>query len=100
MISPGLLDSAALDAALAPMPATRMLPPVAYTSADVFAWEQANFFAGTWTCLGRTPAAGARAFAVGGGGVLVTRTAEGVRAFANACRHRGHELLPVDGPAS
>jgi glycine betaine catabolism A len=99
MTSPDLLDPAALDAVLAPMADARMLPPVAYTDPAVFAWEQAHFFAGTWTCVGRTPAVGARAFAVGPAGVLVSVTDEGVRGFANACRHRGHELLPVDGEA-
>jgi Rieske 2Fe-2S family protein len=37
---------------------------------------------------------------VGDYGVLLTRDAEGVlRAFENACRHRGHELLPCGGAA-
>ena len=31
----------------------RMLPALAYTSDDVFAWEQRHVYAGTWTCLGR-----------------------------------------------
>jgi Rieske 2Fe-2S family protein len=95
MISPDLLDPAALDAASAPFGASRMLPAAAYTSPAVFAWERANFFAGTWTCLGRTPASGRRAYAVGDISVLVTVAPEGVRAFANVCRHRGHELLGV-----
>ena len=29
-----------------------MLPAEAYTSQEVFAWEQRHFFAGTWVCLG------------------------------------------------
>ncbi|HEY2793805.1 MAG TPA: aromatic ring-hydroxylating dioxygenase subunit alpha [Micromonosporaceae bacterium] len=99
MISPDLLDPAALDHVLAPFGTSRMLPRAAYTSADVFAWERANFFAGTWTCLGRKPARGQQVYAVGGGSVLVTVADEVVRAFANVCRHRGHELLGVDESA-
>jgi Rieske 2Fe-2S family protein len=99
MISPDLLDPAALDRVLAPFGASRMPPRAAYTSTDVFEWERANFFAGTWTCLGRRPARGQQAYAVGGTSVLVTAAAEGVRAFANVCRHRGHELLGVDESA-
>ena len=83
MISPDLLDPAALDRVLAPFGASRMPPRAAYTSTDVFEWERANFFAGTWTCLGRRPARGQQAYAVGGTSVLVTAAAEGVRAFAN-----------------
>jgi glycine betaine catabolism A len=99
MISPDLLDSAALDLVSAPFGTSRMLPPTAYTSVGVFAWERANFFAGTWTCLGRTPATGQRAYAVGDISVLVTVADGGPRAFANVCRHRGHELLGVDETA-
>ena len=36
-----------------------------------------------------------RAESVGGAGVFLVRAEDGrLRAFANACRHRGHELLP------
>jgi Rieske 2Fe-2S family protein len=99
MISPDLLNRETLDRVLAPFGSSRMLPGAAYTSADVFGWEQANFYAGTWTCLGRRPARGQRAYAVGAIGVLVTADQAGVRAFANVCRHRGHELLGVDEAA-
>ena len=81
-----------------------MLPPAAYTSAEVFAWERRHFFGGGWTCAGhasRLPKAGDQ-FAVetGAGGAVVVRGEDGViRAFANTCRHRGHELLPCGGPA-
>lgn len=85
-----------------------MLPAVAYTSEEVLAWERRHLFAGTWTCLGRLeellPAdiggrpATQRAVLVGDVGTLLTRTStgagpEGVRMFANTCRHRAHELL-------
>jgi Rieske 2Fe-2S family protein len=93
-------DPADLEPALRPFGQSRMLPRDAYTSPRVFAFEQERFFAGSWTCVGREgdlEGTGAqRAVKVGGAGVLLARGADGrVRAFANTCRHRGHELLGV-----
>ena len=81
-----------------------MLPRAAYVDPGVFAWEQKHFFGGGWTCVGRssqTPAAGdMRAEPAGEGSVLIVRGDDGVlRAFANFCRHRGHELLPCGAVA-
>jgi Rieske 2Fe-2S family protein len=81
-----------------------MLPPAAYTSAEVFAWERQHFFGGGWTCAGhasRLPRAGDQlAVQTGAGGAVVVRGEDGrIRAFANTCRHRGHELLPCGGSA-
>lgn len=82
----------------------RMLPAAAYTSEEVLAWERRHLFAGSWTCLGRLeellPSGGAkpvtqRAAVVGDVGVLLVRAGEGVRLYANTCRHRGHEILPA-----
>jgi Rieske 2Fe-2S family protein len=89
----------ALDQAMLPFGESTMLPASAYTSPDVFAWEQRHFFAGTWVCLGRVeslcPAdATQRAVTVGDVRVLIAWDASGaLAAFANTCRHRGHELL-------
>jgi Rieske 2Fe-2S family protein len=93
-------DPVDLEPALRPFGQSRMLPRDAYTSPRVFAFEQERFFAGSWTCVGREgdlEATGAqRAVRVGGAGVLLVRGADGrARAFANTCRHRGHELLGV-----
>jgi phenylpropionate dioxygenase-like ring-hydroxylating dioxygenase large terminal subunit len=76
-----------------------MLPAAAYTEPAVFAWEQRHIFSGGWMCVGRSdqvPHPGdQRAETVGAGSVLLVRGDDGVlRAFANTCRHRGHELLP------
>ena len=76
-----------------------MLPPAAYTDPAVLGWERRHFFGGGWACVGRgdqLPGAGdQRAEDTGDGGVLLVRGDDGaVRAFANFCRHRGHELLP------
>ena len=93
------VDQAALAASLAPFGQSRMLPRTAYVDPAVFAWEQRHFFGGGWMCVGRSDQVaepgGQRAEAVGEGGVLLVRDEHGVlRAFANTCRHRGHELLP------
>ena len=95
------VDPAALAKSLAPFGQSRMLPPDAYTSPEVFAWEKANFFSG-WHCIGRSAdiadAGMQRADKVGDTSVLLVRGEDQVlRAFANVCRHRGHELLPCGG---
>jgi Rieske 2Fe-2S family protein len=101
---PAPLDEEQLAAALRPFGESRMLPPAAYTSAEVFAWEREHFLGGGWTCAGhasRVAAAGDQLAvpigtgATGAGSAIVVRGEDGViRAFANTCRHRGHELLP------
>lgn len=88
-----------LAPALRPFGEGTMLPAQAYTSADVLAWERRHFFAGTWTCLGRLDALAVdgvtqQAVTVGDVPVLLSLDGDGgVSAFANTCRHRGHELL-------
>jgi Rieske 2Fe-2S family protein len=101
---PAPLDKGQLAAALRPFGESRMLPPAAYTSAEVFAWERQHFFGGGWTCAGhaaRLPAPGDQlAVQTGAGSAILVRGEDGtVRAFANTCRHRGHELLPCGGGA-
>jgi Rieske 2Fe-2S family protein len=93
------LPTAALDEGLKPFGQSSMLPPEAYTSEDVFAWEQRNFFSG-WQCVGRSadvaePGAQRAERLANEGSVLLVRGADRVvRGLANVCRHRGHELLP------
>ena len=82
-----------------------MLPAVAYASADVLAWEQRHLFAASWVCVGRADELHAgtnggrvrqRSLVVGDIGVLLTWPANGtVRALANICRHRGHEVVAI-----
>ncbi len=93
-----------LARALRPFGESTMLPAAAYTRAEVLAWERRHLFAGTWPCLGRVedlfgPGDTQRARTVGDVPVLLTREGESVSAFANTCRHRGHELLPDGGGA-
>ena len=86
-----------LAASLAPFGQSRMLPREAYVDPAVFAWEKRNIFGG-WHCVGHAgdlEGVGAQK-AVGSGkdGILLVRGEDGrVRAFANVCRHRGHEML-------
>ena len=92
-----------LAATLAPFGQSRMLPTKAYVDPAVFQWEQRNIFSG-WTCIGHAgDLAGVgmqRAIGSGVNGMLLVHSDDGViRAFANTCRHRGHELLPCGGSA-
>jgi len=81
---------------------SRMLPRAAYVDPAVFGWEQRHFFAGGWMCVGQsaqlTEPGDQRAEQLGVASVLMVRGEDDVlRAFANTCRHRGHELLPSGG---
>jgi len=92
------VDPTELARSLLPFGSSRMLPRASYLQPEVLAWELQHVF-GHWVCIGRSsdvPAGPAlRAISVGDSGVLLSRDREGVlRAFENACRHRGHELLP------
>jgi len=100
LLDPDGGDPEGLDRALQPFGRSTMLPAPAYTSEAVWTWERRNVFAGSWTCLGREDAlrdGGAtitqRAVVVGDVPVLLTWVDGRLRAFANTCRHRGHELL-------
>jgi Rieske 2Fe-2S family protein len=80
-----------------------MLPRTAYVEQSVFEWEERHFFSGGWFCIGRAEDLGSAgdqvAETIGRSGVLLIRGNDGeLRAFANTCRHRGHELLPCGGP--
>ncbi len=94
---PAPVPSADLAAALAPFGRSRMLPREAYVDPEVFDWEQRNIFSG-WICMGHASdlnSVGAqRAVGSGANAVLLVRSeTDVVCAFANTCRHRGHELL-------
>ncbi|MCU1503671.1 MAG: Rieske 2Fe-2S domain protein, partial [Ilumatobacteraceae bacterium] len=106
------VDPVALSATRQPFGSARMLPRAAYVEPAVLAWEREHLFDGGWICVGRadvlpaptsTPADGVAGSAgaanqaavqVGATSVILTRDDAGeLRAFANICRHRGHELL-------
>ena len=97
--APAPLDPAALAQALLPFGESRMLPSAAYVDPAVFEWEKRYMFGGGWVYVCRSDQVAApgdmRAEPLGAAGVLLTRDEDGVlHAFANTCRHRGHELLP------
>src|SRR5579871_2148154 len=99
------LDPAALAESLKPFGQSRMLPRAAYTDPAVFEWAKRNFFGGGWLCVGRSDQVAQpgdqRAESTGTGSVLLARDDDGMlHAFANTCRHRGHELLPCGGSTS
>jgi Rieske 2Fe-2S family protein len=96
------IDPAELARSLRPFGDSRMLPRAAYVDPGVFAWEQRHFFGGGWMCAGfaaeLAEPGDQRAERTGAGSVLLARDEAGtVRAFANTCRHRGHELLACGG---
>jgi Rieske 2Fe-2S family protein len=98
------LDPAAVADSLRPFGESRMLPRAAYVDPAVFDWEQQHFFDGGWTCVGFAADLGKpgdqRAVPLGRSSVLLSRDEDGgLHAFANTCRHRGHELLPCGGSA-
>ncbi|MGI9197678.1 MAG: aromatic ring-hydroxylating oxygenase subunit alpha [Candidatus Nanopelagicales bacterium] len=102
-ITPAPLPAEALARTLAPFGESRMLPVEAYTSQEVFDWERRHFFRG-WTCVGRSADIAEpgmqRAERAGDSSILLVRGEDGtLRAFANVCRHRGHEILPCNGTA-
>lgn len=98
-IAPELLASA-----VAPHGESTMLPRQAYVDPAVLEWEKQAFFGG-WVAIARSEdisgAVTQKAIEVDGKGVLLMRDEDGVlRGFANACRHRAHELLPCGGTGS
>ncbi|HEV8572526.1 MAG TPA: aromatic ring-hydroxylating dioxygenase subunit alpha [Actinomycetota bacterium] len=93
------IEPALLERCIAPLAEARTLPADAYLSPDVFAWENARVFEGSWTCVGRSSdlsqPGDQRAVRIGSDGVLLVRGKDGrLGGFFNTCRHRGHELLP------
>jgi glycine betaine catabolism A len=93
------VDRIGLEKALRPFGESVMLPPAAYVDPVVFEWEQRHFFGGGWMCVARSEQVAEpgeqRAEPTGAGSVLLVRDEDGaLGAFANTCRHRGHELLP------
>jgi Rieske 2Fe-2S family protein len=97
------VPSDGLAAALAPFGQSRMLPREAYVDPAVFEWEQHNIFSG-WTCVGHASdldtVGTQKAIGTGPNAILLVRAEdETIRAFANTCRHRGHELLACNATA-
>ena len=97
--NPAPLAAEDLATCLRPFGQSKMLPRAAYVDPVVLEWERAHFFDGGWVCAGRldelSEPTAQKAIRIGATGVLLTRDRAGeLHAFANICRHRGHELLP------
>lgn len=103
MFKPAPVDQSQLADALKPFGQSRMLPVGAYLDPEVLAWERGHIFE-SWVALGRAEEIAKprqmKAYGDGAGSVLITRGDDGeLHGFENACRHRGHELLPCGGTA-
>ena len=101
---PAPIDHAQVSHALRPFGESTVLPIAAYTDPEIFRWEQRNAFAGSWYCAGREQdllqgGVTQAGITIGDIPVLLTRTGGVLRALANTCTHRGHELIP-DGVSS
>ena len=101
--APAPIDAALLHPVAREQDRSVTLPARAYTAPDVLEWEQGVFFDGSWVCAGRATdlpnPQDQRAVRVGSQGIVLVRGDDGeLRGFFNACRHRGHELLPCDFP--
>jgi glycine betaine catabolism A len=96
-VPPAPVDVSQVERSLAPFGTSRMLPRDSYLDDAVLAWERDYLFGG-WQCVGRSSdvaPGGMAAASLGDYGVLLTRDKDGrLHGFENACRHRGHELLP------
>lgn len=86
-----------IELTLQPVERAHMLPPAAFTDPEVLAWEIENIFGG-WICMGHVDSVAGRGQylmrQIGNTSVFATRGEDGeVRAFLNACRHRGARVV-------
>ena len=95
------LDATAWSDVCRPIDEAFGLPAECYVDEDFFQLEQQQVFRGGWVAVGFVDAVAdvgqTIAREVGGRSVIVTRNKAGeLRAFLNACRHRGTELVDQD----
>ncbi len=91
------LDRAGVEATLRPLELASMLPPAAYADAAVLDWEIEHLFGG-WVCLGHVSTIAEPGSwlmrEIGPTSVFAIAGSDGgIRAFLNACRHRGSRLV-------
>ena len=97
-----VLDRQHYEAVVRPWDQAESLAPWCYTSQAFFDAECARVFRRGWNCIGRadriSKSGDYAAFRIAGVPVLLVRDEAGeLRAFANACRHRGTQLLRGEG---
>ena len=103
-LSPGPVSAAEVAGVRRPVADAQMLPPRVFHDPAVFAYEQEQWFARTWLCVGREEDVAEqgtyRLVRVAGESIILLRDRTGtINAFHNVCRHRGSTLLdePADG---
>ncbi|WP_405533268.1 aromatic ring-hydroxylating dioxygenase subunit alpha [Streptomyces avidinii] len=84
-----------------PLERGQTLPPHAYTSPEMYAWEVERIFRREWLCVARTediPQPGSYLrLDVLGTPLVITRDEEGeLHALSRVCRHRFMDLLPPE----
>ncbi|MEV7614602.1 aromatic ring-hydroxylating dioxygenase subunit alpha [Streptomyces sp. NPDC089799] len=84
-----------------PLERGRTLPPDAYTSPEMYAWETERIFRREWLCVARAeeiPQPGSYLrLDVLGTPLVITRDEEGeLHALSRVCRHRFMDLLPPE----
>lgn len=95
------VESASWAGVRVPVDEASGLPAECYVDPDFFDLEQRRVFAGGWMAVGFSDAVAVPGQIinriVGGQSVIITRNSAGqLRAFLNACRHRGTELIDND----
>ena len=95
------LDAPAWAGVRLPIDEASGMPAECYVDTDFFDLEQQRVFAAGWVAVGFAGDVGASGETitrtVGGRSVIITRNKAGdLRAFLNACRHRGTELIEND----
>lgn len=104
-VNPDWTAEAAWNATRRPVDAASALPAACYGDQHFFDIEQERIFGTSWACVGvvddlDVDGEGRPLLVreVGGRSVIITRNDNGeLRAFLNACRHRGTQLAACDG---
>lgn len=99
-----LLDPETYRAVRRPLLEAETLPPACYTSHEFYRREVSEIFLKCWNLVGRSDyvknPGDYFTHTVAGVSFIVMRGDDGeIRAFANACRHRGAKLLEGEGNA-
>src|SRR5262245_16257511 len=97
-----LFDPATYRAVRRPLLQAETLPPECYTSPEFYQREVSNIFMKVWNCVGREdfikkPGDYFTQTIVGASVIVIRGRDNKIRAFVNACRHRGSRLVEGDG---
>ena len=101
-IQPAIFARAHYTGVLRPPAEAESLPSWAYTDAEFLERERERLFRAHWLCIGREDQVARpgdyMTREIAGASLIVVRGRDGaVRAFHNACRHRGARLLEGEG---